>query len=112
MDNSRTKWTEADFPDNDGVLVTGDDVYLTPVALAKRLGVAEELIIERVKRKRIPSVRGFVDGERLVPLSMLSEELERRKGAESGGVEFRLSDNEAITPGARAAAEVLASRRK
>ena len=43
MDNSRTKWTEADFPDNDGVLVTGDDVYLTPVALAKRLGVAEEL---------------------------------------------------------------------
>ncbi len=112
MDNLRSKWTEADFPDNDGVLVTGDDVYFTPKALAKRLGLGEDLVVERVKRKRIPSIRGFVDGERMVPLSMLSEELERRKGAESGSVELSLSDTDKITPGARAAAEALASRRK
>ncbi len=112
MDNSQTKWTEADFPDNDGVLVTGDDVFFTPKALAKRLGLSEDAVVERMKRKRIPSIRGFVDGERMVPLSMLSGELERRKGAESGSVGSYLPDTEGITPGARAAAEVLASRRK
>ena len=112
MDKTAHKWTEADFPDNEGILAVGDDVYYTPQALAKRLCWDVEKVRDRIRRKRIPSIAGLADGERLVPMSMLKDELDRRKDAANLPTELPAQEHPNITPGARYAAESLSRRRK
>ncbi len=112
MDDTSHKWIEADFQDIDGVLVMGDDAYFTPEALAKRLGLAVEVVLDRVKRKRIPSVKGLVDGARLVPLSALEAKLKNQQEAENGNHLEELFGDDEVTPALLIVAEDLARQRR
>ena len=76
-------------------------------ALAKRLGLDEEVVRDRVRRKRIPSVAGFVDGERLVPISALSDALGGRKEAGVDRISDILDEDEELTPDRRDAVDLL-----
>ncbi len=77
--NEQLRWREADMAGLEGVIVTGDDVYLSAAALAKRLGLRVEDVRERMRRQQIPSIPGLINGERLVPLSLLSQRFNRAK---------------------------------
>ncbi len=71
--NEVQNWREVDMAALEGVIVTGDDVYLSAGALAKRLGLSENEVRQRIRRQQIPSIPGLINGERLVPLSFLSQ---------------------------------------